>query len=175
MRGGVAKAIKSAAAIKAEHARAAKAAKEERKRKAQGLPPLDGAAAGSDGDEGESGKATNTKGKRKASADGDYLEPEDRPVVTFKPAPGPRRLNDVAQAPPSLPKLKGMGKLQGGAGAGAGAAAGGADKKGTIGSGRTDVLNVGQKRLLEEERERVIKQYRDIKAAREKAKPVGQD
>ena len=164
-----------AKAIKADQARAERAAKEERKRKAKGLPPLADGDTGADADAEADGSTIKGKGKRKAS-DGYYLEPEDRPVVTFKPAPGPRRLNDIAQAPPSLPKLKGIsgaGASAGGiAGAGAwnkGANAGGG-KKGTIGHGRTDVINAGQKRLMEEERERVIRQYRDIKAAREQAK-----
>lgn len=168
LRGGVAKAIKSASAIKAEQARAEKAAKEERRRKAQGLPSLASGAGDGSEDDAPGGGSKNAQGKRKATADGDYLEPEDRPVVTFKPAPGPRRLNDVAQAPPSLPKLKGMSKMEAGGKDHKSGEKGG--KKAIVGASRTDVLNPGQKRLLEEERERVIKQYRDIKAAREKGK-----
>jgi hypothetical protein len=72
-----------------------------------------------------------------------------------------RRLNDIVQAPPMLDHLrKGMGP--------------GGKKKGTGGetsawkaTGRLPV-NVGQERLLNQERERVVKAYREIKAEREK-------
>jgi len=72
-----------------------------------------------------------------------------------------RRLNDVAQAPPMLEHLKkGMGsggkkKIVGG------------ETSAWKATGRLPV-NAGQERLLAQERERVVKAYREIKAGREK-------
>ncbi|ORY27631.1 hypothetical protein BCR39DRAFT_537509 [Naematelia encephala] len=74
----------------------------------------------------------------------------------FKPIPGPRRLNDIVQAPPQLPSLRRTG--------------GKGENKGvwsSIGKGGA-VLNAGQRRLLEVERERVVSVYREIKERREK-------
>ncbi|TXT06995.1 uncharacterized protein COLE_06326 [Cutaneotrichosporon oleaginosum] len=61
-----------------------------------------------------------------------------------------RRLNDVAQAPPSLPRLRMAEK---------------AEKKGK--KSERDPLNAGQRRIMEAERERVVALYRDMKAKKE--------
>ncbi len=73
---------------------------------------------------------------------------------TFAPIPAPRRLNDVVQSPPILPHLRRSGMKKEESGFGVSGA-----------TGRTP-LSLGQMRILEEERERVVKRYREIKEAR---------
>lgn len=155
-------AIKAAAAVKAaqekevwmEKKRRREEAKEDKKRKERGEekekqvgPTLAAAAA--------------AKGKRKATImdDTDDEDDEDaqpnrttgpkRPKKTeFETLPVRRGITDVVQAPPArLPSLKRLPKQTGGA---------------FSTTGRTP-LNPGQKRLMEEERERVIKRYREMK------------
>lgn len=145
LRPGVSKAIKDAGAIRTDQVRAAKEAKDKRK-KTSAAPVEEEEADG------------NGKGKRKR-IDNDHLEPEDRPVKTFAPIPAPRRLNDIAQAPPQLPHLRQAGKT--------GQKVKGASAFSTVGR---DPLNAGQKRLLEEERERVVKRYREMREEREAEK-----
>ena len=138
LRPGVAKAIKSANSLKSSREKEAKVAKQQRK-SAQGVPEPE-----------------------------PEVEVEKRPGVHDVSDPAKefrtvssRRLNDIVQAPPMLDHLKkGMGP--------------GGKKKGTGGetsawkaTGRLPV-NVGQERLLNQERERVVKAYREIKAEREK-------
>lgn len=68
---------------------------------------------------------------------------------------GIKRLNDIVTAPPSLLHLKGL-KSSGNDG-------------GSVWTAREsgkEVLNLGQRRLLEVERERVVGLYRDMKARR---------
>lgn len=129
LRGGVSSAIKAAASAKGQAVRDAKAAKKARKEAAQG---------------------------KVAAEEEEELKP-NRPAKEFEEAPQRKRLNDVAQAPPSLPRMRAAVKAGAGAGGSAWAAAGGS---------RTP-LNAGQKRLMEVERERVIAQYREIKARKE--------
>ena len=67
----------------------------------------------------------------------------------------PKRLNDIVQAPPDIKKLPRKAKklaAQGGARTGEGAK--------SLSEG---VLSMAQKAILEEERERVIKLYREMK------------
>ena len=72
----------------------------------------------------------------------------------FAPIPAPRRLNDIVHAPPVLPQLRRAGGINGVSESGAFRA-----------TGRTP-LNLGQMRILEEERQRVIKRYREMKEAK---------
>ena len=72
----------------------------------------------------------------------------------FAPIPAPRRLNDIVHAPPVLPHLRKAGGIKGVSESGVFRA-----------TGRTP-LNMGQMRILEEERERVIKRYREMKEAK---------
>ena len=65
----------------------------------------------------------------------------------------PRRLNDVAQAPPELKKLP----------RGAGSAIG----------KRDGVLSMAQKVMIEQEREKAILRYRELKASRRQTGDVG--
>ena len=64
----------------------------------------------------------------------------------------PRRLNDIAQAPPEFKKLPRGAKD-------------GADNAKVV-SGRDGVLSMKQKLMMEEERDRVIARYRALKARR---------
>ncbi|KZP08808.1 hypothetical protein FIBSPDRAFT_964448 [Athelia psychrophila] len=67
----------------------------------------------------------------------------------------PRRLNDIAQAPPEFKKLprgaKEVDKLK---------------PKGAAGTGKEGVLSMAQKLMMEEEREKVIARYRALKERR---------
>lgn len=148
LRGGVSQAFKSAAAKKTAQENEAKALKAQRKKDAQAKSNGKKEDVPSNGDTGVSGAEVKKGVKRKHDVNDDALE--------FASAPGPRRLNDIAQAPPSLPKLKvsqddavspWIGKGKGKSG-----------------------LSVGQERLMEIERERVIKRYREMKAAKEEVK-----
>jgi len=140
LRPGVAKAIKSANSLKSQREKEAKDAKKERKAM-QGVPVV---------------VEEKEEPKRKGVHDVSDPAKEFRTVSS-------RRLNDIVQAPPMLDHLrKGMGP--------------GGKKKGTGGetsawkaTGRLPV-NVGQERLLNKERDRVVKAYREIKAEREKAR-----
>lgn len=132
LRAGVSQAIKSANKAKGEQAKEVKRAKEERKAAAQA---------------GVTETETESRGtKRKHDASDAAIE--------FKTKEGPRRLNDIAQAPPSLPKLK-VARDEGSTSVWT------AKGKGKSG------LSAGQERIMEVERERVIAQYRAMKAARE--------
>ena len=78
------------------------------------------------------------------------VKPTD--FATFS-ASAPRRLNDIAQAPPELKKLPRGAKASKAADVGAKGAA----------SLREGAMSMAQKAMLEEERERVIKAYRELK------------
>jgi hypothetical protein len=67
----------------------------------------------------------------------------------------PRRLNDIAQAPPTLSRVP---KLRGSASGGAELSA-----KKNIADG---VLSMAQRAMMEEERERAIQRYRELKERR---------
>lgn len=76
-----------------------------------------------------------------------------KPIKEFALASNRRSVTDVALAPPSLPRLKIVTKISGINTAGGAFAP----------TGRTPLLNAGMKRIMEEERERVIARYREIK------------
>lgn len=138
MRGSVNKAIKSAEALKGQQIQALKAEKAARRAAAQaGLPPPK---------PGTSFSANPLPASKKEPSPSP--EPEER---KFAEAPQRRRLNDIALAPPQLPKMRQAKK-----------------KPSEIGS--KIPLNAGQKRIMEEERERVIRMYRDMKAKKEQEK-----
>lgn len=140
MRAGVSQAIKSANKTKAEQEKQARLAKEERRRLAQ-----TGGKAGTD----SKADTAPASGKRKHDVSDAALE--------FAEKSGPRRLNDIAQAPPSLPTLR--------------VARDDNQKSVWTAKGKERLgLSVGQERIMEEERERVIKQYREIKAKKEGAR-----
>jgi hypothetical protein len=159
LRPGVSKAIKDANSVRTAQEREEREAKQRRIRKAQGKEVNSPDEEGGDGE----GRAGGRKGTGKDDGANEWKF-EDRPIVILPEKVAPRRLNDIVQAPPSLPKLKAAPSKVGAwnVGVGAGGGSGGSG----LGVGRTP-LNAGQARLLQIERERVIKQYRDMKAARE--------
>lgn len=122
LRGGVSSAIKKAETTRALQVKDAKEAKAARVAKAQGKEEV-------------------------VKDDEDKPVVPNRPAREFKELPTRRRLNDVAQAPPALPRLKVAEK--------------GKDKSKR--EGRTPV-NAGQARIMEAERERVVALYREMKA-----------
>jgi hypothetical protein len=140
MRGGVASAIKAAAQVKGQQIQAAKDAKAERIAIAQGKKKP---TAGSDDD---------------AAGEPAVLKP-NRPERTFAELPQRKRLNDIVQAPPQLPRMRQAKRSESGIGS---ASAWGA-------TGRTP-LSAAQKRILETERERVVTLYREMKAKKEAEK-----
>jgi hypothetical protein len=83
-----------------------------------------------------------------AAAD-QHIRPQKDFVVHSSSAP--RRLNDIAQAPPEFKKLpRGAAALYGGTGS----------------AKREGVLSMAQKSMMEQEREKVIMRYRELKARR---------
>lgn len=185
LRGGVSQAIKSANAIRAAQDREAAEAKKKRIATAQGKAgagtgTADGGGEGEGDDDGGANGKGKAKGKGKGNGNGNgdnngEWKFEDRPVVVLPEKAAPRRLNDIAQAPPTLPKLKQNTKLgawnTGGIGA-TGASVGKTDAGEE--SSRTP-LNAGQRRLLEEERARVIDKYREMKVVKERARERERD
>lgn len=140
MRGSVNRAIKSAEQLKGQQIQALKAEKAARRAAAQqGLPPPPPGSSFTSNPAPAGG--AGGKGRQPSSSP----EPEEK---TFAAAPGRRRLNDVALAPPQLPKMRQA-------------------KKHASEIGSKIPLNAGQKRIMEEERERVIAMYRDMKAKKE--------
>jgi hypothetical protein len=142
-----------------------------------------GAAAGGTADDGDEDDDEGANGKGKVKGKGGKGDNngewkfEDRPVVVLPEKAAPRRLNDIAQAPPTLPKLKQNTKL----GAWNTGGTGATGVTGSVGktdageeSGRTP-LNAGQRRLLEEERARVIEKYREMKVVKERARERERD
>lgn len=155
LRPKVSAAIKSAEHAKGQMVRDALDAKELRKAIAQGKMP-----AGSTVDDLKDAKSKVSGAKHKKDGAGDdegeALKP-NRPEVQFAEASQRRRVNDVVQAPPQLPKMRLAVKKD--VGAGATGSAWGA-------TGRTP-LSAAQKRILDTERERVVGLYRDMKAKKE--------
>jgi hypothetical protein len=101
-------------------------------------------------EERSKGKRSSGEHNEEDSDDG-VLKP-NRPLRLFKEKEGPRRLNDIVQAPPDIRKRKRTDQQTG--------------VWQALGSKRNP-LNAGQQRLLEVERERVIEKYREMKAVRE--------
>ena len=62
----------------------------------------------------------------------------------------PKRLNDIVQAPPEMPRLRGAEKVLGRTGGSVGKSGG--------------VVSMAQKAMMEEERENAIRRYREMKA-----------
>lgn len=104
-----------------------------------------------------------TKGKRKSildDSDSDSDGPQSgkkQRKTEFDTLPARKSLNDIVQAPPSLPGLKRLKNAKVGSAFSA--------------NGRTP-LNAGQKRLMEEERERVIARYRELKETKIREREV---
>ena len=107
-------------------------------------------------------KAKKAKGKPPVSETApehrDHSPPEDKFTGRVKEfqkssSSAPKRLNDVAQAPPEFKKLpRGVSSA--------------------IGK-RDGVLSMSQKVMMEQEREKAIARYRELKASRRQAGDVG--
>ncbi|WVQ77412.1 hypothetical protein IAR50_007097 [Cryptococcus sp. DSM 104548] len=104
------------------------------------------------GGDSESEDEEEERGGKKAKQQ-QQREPKEFKTVASTSAP--KRLNDIAQAPPSLPQLKRAGEKS--------------NVYNAVSSGKMP-LNAGQKRIMEEERERVINLYREMKAKRQESK-----
>jgi hypothetical protein len=143
-----------------EEARAAKASSKSTTKNAKSIPPAE-----NDDDEGDnsaSGDKPTIQSQKKHQTQvpkpSQTISGSQRQRATEFAAldsSAPRRLNDIAQAPPTLshvPKLRGS-------------ASGGADKsaKKNIADG---VLSMAQRAMMEEERERAIQRYRELKERR---------
>ena len=130
-------------------------------------------AKGKGGDAAGASASSKSRGKAGAreesgSEDGDdraasrerlkAAEPRDFEKVDTS---APKRLNDVAEAPPELKKLPRKAKKL--------AAIGGAAKGSGASSLKEGVLSMAQKAMMEEERDRVIRLYREMKKGKTSA------
>ena len=130
-------------------------------------------AKGKGGDVAGASPSSKSRGKACArkesgSEDGDgrmasrerlkAAEPRDFEKVDTS---APKRLNDVAEAPPELKKLPRKAKKL--------AAIGGAAKGSGASSLKEGVLSMAQKAMMEEERDRVIRLYREMKKGKTSA------
>ncbi|WVQ94702.1 hypothetical protein IAU59_001782 [Kwoniella sp. CBS 9459] len=186
LRPGVNKAIQEAASTKAAEDAAARKEKKDRKKRSRieklvkdGKMPkeaLDKLIAEQQAEK-SAGGAVDAKGKRKRGGedddgddgDKDDQEPMDsdeaamkqnrRPAKEFASMPAPRRLNDVVQAPPQLPHLRRSGTQP--------SSTKSKEAYAAVGNSGRNPLNAGQRRILEEERERVVKLYREMKEKKE--------
>jgi hypothetical protein len=166
LRPEVAGAIKAAAAKKAADEKEIwmqkkanrEAAKEAKARKERGEPAAPVVSSST-----TSQIADKAKGKRKSildDSDSDSDGPQSgkkQRKTEFDTLPARKSLNDIVQAPPSLPGLKRLKNAKVGSAFSA--------------NGRTP-LNAGQKRLMEEERERVIARYRELKETKIREREV---
>ncbi|WVF66915.1 hypothetical protein IAT40_001658 [Kwoniella sp. CBS 6097] len=186
LRPGVNKAIQDAASIKAAEEAAARKEKKDRKKRTRieklvkdGKMPkeaLDKLLA-EQAAEKAAGVNGDSKGKRKRTGadeeDGEEAaggsddegingsEPKQnrRPAKEFASLPAPRRLNDIVQAPPQLPHLRRSGTPA--------STTKSKEAYAAVGNSGRNPLNAGQRRILEEERERVVKLYREMKEKKE--------
>lgn len=177
LRSTVGAASRKAAAHSAEHLRKER---EERMAKHEAHTSGKGKGKGKEGEEGmdaeedDEAAAEATKAAKKEEhrqrAEAALQKKREAVALDFAPkrsSSAPKRLNDIVQAPPqlTLPRLstKLLAKQMDGD-----SSAGKNSAYGKLG------LSPAQARILEEERERVIKHYREMKARRE-YKPAGAD
>lgn len=157
MRPAVTQAMRDANAKRAEEERKLamekkarrEAQREAKRRKDAGLPR---------DEKGEGGEEVGASGKEPAGKRGREQEPESddedesqtrkRGKTEFERAPARHSILDVMTAPPVLPKLKKQQKA--------------APSSIFAPIGRNP-FNAGQQRILEEERERVVARYRELK------------
>lgn len=164
MRPDVNKAIKDAASIKAAELAQVWKDKKERKKRAK----LEKLVKEGKLDKSALDTVASSSKRKRAGGDDDGVDSDDgeaggsaapgavksRGIKEFAPLPGPKRLNDIVMAPPSLPHLRKLGQEK----------SVGKGVYGAIGSGSgKNPLNAGQQRILDEERERVVKLYREMK------------
>ena len=98
-----------------------------------------------------------TKNTRKLSLPAVDQHASSRKEFMEHSSSAPRRLNDVAQAPPEFKNLPGRA----------------AALQGSVRNGKREgVLSMAQKSMMEQEREKVILRYRELKAQR--TQPLGE-
>lgn len=157
MRPAVTQAMKDANAKKAEEARKLalekkerrEAQKEAKRRKDAGLPQVK--KGESDDEEPAVSSKKESSGKRTRNDDPDSEDENKnrkRGKTEFEKAPTRHSILDVMTAPPVLPRLKKSTK---------------ATPSSIFAPIGRNPFNAGQQRILEEERERVIARYRDLK------------
>lgn len=168
LRPSVSQAIQKAESIRAAEAADLKRTKKENKRRARLEKLVKEGKVDKKVLEDFENDVKEKKRKREMGDEGDSEEEKEegeaatkakdakKETKTFAPMPQPRRLNDIVQAPPTLPKLRKAKDQKEGKGV-----------YGAVGNGGKMPLNAGQKRILEEERKRVVRMYREMKAARE--------
>ncbi|WWC59863.1 uncharacterized protein I303_102425 [Kwoniella dejecticola CBS 10117] len=192
LRPGVNKAIKDAASTKALEESQARREKKDRKRQAR-LEKLvkDGKVPKEVLDRflrEQKEKRDGKKRKRVGGGNGGDDEDEEdeygegegvdgvvggekrRPIKEFKQMEKPRRLNDIVQEPPQLPHLRKASTTTTTTTTPRASTTSSRAKEryGAVGKDSGKIpLNAGQKRILEEERERVVRMYREMKASRE--------
>ncbi|KAI0794634.1 hypothetical protein C8Q74DRAFT_587445 [Fomes fomentarius] len=131
-----------------------------KKRKAKDTSDSDSQSGDDHDDDARSGGRRPTA--RTAGAAGEKTKKTDKPKEFERvQTSAPKRLNDIVQAPPQLTKLPRKAKklaAQGGGGLGKGAGEGEGVKSLSEG-----VRSMAQKATMEEERERVIRLYREMK------------
>ena len=144
LRPGVAQAMKTASAAREAERAADKEAK----------------AAGKGKGNGKAVSKDREKGKDESA---DEFQFEDRPVITFAEKSQRKRLNDIVQAPPTLPHLRKSGQSKDDA------------SKGAFSTVGRVPLSLAQRRQLDEERQRVIELYRGMKVAKEQKRVEERD
>jgi hypothetical protein len=173
--------VRSAMSSASAHARATKkeaiqAKADEKKNKKKGTDTNDetspeATSEKTDGKAQPGTKGTKSKPKSTGSAETDASTPtKDKDAPRGKTefattsTSAPRRLNDIAQAPPTFSRTP---KERGNA-ATLARILGTDSKKATAGQRAEGVLSLAQRARMEEERERAVARYREMKAAKMK-------
>lgn len=134
-----------------------------KKRKAEGTSDSESSDDDDDGGARSGGRRpTAAEARRTAGAAAGEKTKTDKPKEFERvQTSAPKRLNDIVLAPPQLTKLPRKAKklaAQGGGGLGKGAGEGGGARSLSEG-----VRSMAQKAMMEEERERAIRLYREMK------------
>ncbi|KAI0737363.1 hypothetical protein C8Q80DRAFT_1213926 [Daedaleopsis nitida] len=149
-------------AMQASSTRMRQARKEEVARKSEPQPPVASKSRArrspeseDDGDDDDDDEDDSRSLPRKAKK---TEKPKEFEKISSS---APKRLNDIVQAPPELKKLPRKAKKL--------AEQGGSQKKERTKSLSEGVLSMAQKAMLEEERERAIRLYREMKKGKTSA------
>jgi hypothetical protein len=171
--------VRSAMSSASAHARATKkeaiqAKADEKKNKKKGTNTNDetspeATSEKTDGEAQPGTKGTKSKPKSTGSAETDASTkdkdaPRGKTEFATTSTSAPRRLNDIAQAPPTFlrtPKERGNAATLA-------RILGTDNKKATAGQRAEGVLSLAQRARMEEERERAVARYREMKAAKMK-------
>lgn len=135
-----------------------------KKRKAEGASDSESSDDDDDGGARSGGRRPTAQARRAgeaAAAAGETTKTDKPKEFERVQTSAPKRLNDIVLAPPQLTKLPRKAKklaAQGGGGLGRGAGEGGGARSLSEG-----VRSMAQKAMMEEERERAIRLYREMK------------